>query len=80
MNGAEYYGLRENFDQNNKGCTDWEFDIGYGQTFGKKAELEYMKDLELDGKTCGHCLWVDTECTYAESHPNEIVKRGRAVS
>lgn len=75
MTGAEYYGLTKNFDPENKGCTDWTFDVGYGQTFGKQAELEYMADVDRDGKTCGHCLWVDTYCTYADCYPNEIDRR-----
>ena len=80
MTGAEYYGLSKNFHKDNTGCTDWDFDIGYGQTFGKKAEKEYMEAIDQDGKTCEHCLYVDSGfCTYASCYPNEMVNRG-AVS
>ena len=80
MTGAEYYGLKENYQRDNKGCTDWEFDSSYGATFGKEAELQYMSDVQRDGKTCGHCLYSDIGfCTYADCYPAEIANRG-AVS
>lgn len=67
MRGAEYYGLKENFGPDNKDCTDWTFDSGYGQTFGKQVEQEYINDIKKDWETCGHCLYVDTGfCTFAE--------------
>jgi hypothetical protein len=80
LTGAEHYGLNKNFNKENKGCTDWEFDISYGQTFGKKAELEYMESIDQDGKTCEQCLYVEIGfCTFSDCYPNEMVNRG-AVS
>lgn len=80
MRGAEYYGLKESYDQNNKGCSDWEFDVCYSQTFGKKAEQEYKKDIAEVGHICGHCLYADSGfCTFAECYPEKIEER-RAVS
>ena len=77
MVGAEHYGLIENYDRKNKGCSDWEFDVSYGQTFGKEAEIQYMSDIKKDGKTCGHCLYSDIGfCVFADCYPQEITNRG----
>jgi hypothetical protein len=75
LTGAEFYGTAKNFRRENKGCSDWTFDISYGQTFGKKAEVEYMQDLEHDGKTCKHCLYVDSHCTFADCYPEKMNRR-----
>jgi len=76
MRSAEYYGRKDIYDQNNKGCSDWIFDVGYGETFGKTAEQEYKQDIAEVGKICGHCLYTDSGfCTFAECYPEEIARR-----
>lgn len=80
MAGAEHYGFSEIYDRKNTGCTDWLFDSSYGATFGREAEKEYIKDIQKEGKTCGHCLYADIGfCTYADCYPSEMANRG-AVS